>query len=63
VVQDVWNELDSGGTTVTAVAVFKRSTWRTADIDVPSRSGWDIATSLELPLEEEDVEPPEDNDG
>jgi len=30
--------------------VFQHTTWRTTEIDVLSWTGWDITTSLDLPL-------------
>ena len=46
VIQDVWAALDEGHA---GRDVFRHTTWRTAEIDVPSWTGWDIATSLDLP--------------
>lgn len=56
VVQDVWNALDAGST---AAEAFKGTSWRTVEIDVSSRTGWDVATSLTIdPADEPDVAPP-----
>ena len=43
--QDVWAALDRRRN---GRAAFNSTTWRTATISVPSRTGWDIGTSLAL---------------
>lgn len=49
VIQDVWEALDEN---VLGKDAIRQTRWRTVDIDVPSWSGWDIATSLDLPTGE-----------
>ena len=56
VVQDVWTALDRG---ISAAEAFGGTSWRTVEIDVPSRTGWNVATSLEIdPVDEQNVAPP-----
>lgn len=47
--REVWGALDTRNS---ATDALRRTTRFTADIHVPSRTGWDVATSLHLPAGE-----------
>jgi hypothetical protein len=53
--QDVWTALDNDESGTEA---FKITSWRTVDVDVPSLSRWDVATSIEISPNEPNVGPP-----
>ena len=54
-ITDVWSALDRGRN---ASAAFNRTTWRTCNIAVPSRAGWDVGTAQTLGRHEFYMDPP-----
>ena len=49
VIQEVWTAFDEN---IAGIEALRQTRWITVNINVPSWSGWDIATSLDLAADE-----------